>query len=295
MGSQQSKEETNKVEETKDEEKEGEASNAAEVEGQQEEEEEEEDSSSPAEAESSGAEAEEDSSPSREGLRREQTTAMAVLAAITDDDDGEDAANATRHGSSSDEEAQSEERTVKLYKSSRLKGYITLALASYINYNAAEKSGDVLLGLTAVPSTDGQRGYAMSVSMISLVLSGFSVVAHLDRLTPLRGLWVAAYRSGAKCEMVLAVFLVLWWSVATGVETAVNGIAGDGKGQYNLYYSTWACCLTSYWILERWWVAMGWVRVVDFRNTSLLVFFWELVCEAWLTELCALSLSLSLN
>lgn len=40
-------------------------------------------------------------------------------------------------------------------------------------------------------------------------------------------------------------------------QSSVKGIAGTGKGQYNLYFSTWACCWTSIWTLERWIVASG--------------------------------------
>lgn len=35
------------------------------------------------------------------------------------------------------------------------------------------------------------------------------------------------------------------------------GVAGDGKDQFNLYFSTWICCWTSFWTLENWCVASG--------------------------------------
>ena len=177
-----------------------------------------------------------------------------------------------------DERARSSEgeadKPIKLYKSSRLKGYITLVLASFINYQAAEDSSDVQVAkVTVVPSTPEQRRYAMAVAVVSLVLSIFCILTHLDRLTPMEKIWIIFFKNGSKYEGLMLVVWSIWWMVATGIETSVSGIAGDGKGQYSLYYSTWVCCLTSVWCLERWWVAMGWVStgvrgVSPFRTHS---------------------------
>lgn len=62
---------------------------------------------------------------------------------------------------SSDDDSTSD---IKLYKSTRLKGYITLLLASAINYSSATQSDSAILN-TAVPATQGQKNYAMAVSM----------------------------------------------------------------------------------------------------------------------------------
>jgi hypothetical protein len=201
-------------------------------------------------------------------------------------------------------------KPIKLYKSTRLKGYMTLFLASFINYDSAQKSSNVDINLLhVVPSNDDQRKYAVAVAVVSLIASGFCLVAHLDRITPLERLWIFLFQpspppptvdpptaapnnlanhpntpttntttdgkandttattatstpSISTLEGTLALFLTIWWSIATGVATAVSGMAGDGKGQYSLYYSYWACTCTSYWILERCGVAAGWVRVV---------------------------------
>jgi hypothetical protein len=208
-------------------------------------------------------------------------------------------------------------KPIKLYKSTRLKGYMTLFLASFINYDSAQKSSNVDVNLLhVVPSNDDQRKYAVAVAVVSLIASGFCLVAHLDRITPLERLWIFLFQPQqppptvdppptatvdpstaaptnqthdpntptttttdgktndttatttstalgvSTLEGTLALFLTIWWSIATGVATAVSGMAGDGKGQYSLYYSYWACTCTSYWILERCGVAAGWVRIV---------------------------------
>jgi len=132
-------------------------------------------------------------------------------------------------------------------------GYITLCFSSSICFNAAAKSRGAV-GLRAIPATLGQKQYAEAVAMVSVLLSTAALVCHLDRVTALEKLWIRFFRPRSKFELVLVLFLVLWWSIFVGIGTEINGIAGDGKGQYSLYYSAWASCLCSYWILEKWWV-----------------------------------------
>jgi hypothetical protein len=149
---------------------------------------------------------------------------------------------------------------IKLYKSSRLKGYITLVFFSFINYDSAQQSADTQnSNISVVPSTAEQRRYAISVAVVSLVLSSFCLLTHLDRITPLEKVWIILFKDGSKVEGILLALWSIWWAIGTGVTTSVAGIAGDGKGQYSLYYSSWICCLTTMWCLERWWVAAGWV------------------------------------
>ena len=141
----------------------------------------------------------------------------------------EAATGAKSNGTQGDDAQQrSEDKPIKLYKSSRLKGYLTLVLASVINYDAANKSGDVIMSSGAIPSTDEQRSYALAVAIVSLILTGITTLVHLDTITPLEKVWVAAFKSKSRFELVLAVFLVIWWSVATGIHTSITGIAGDG-------------------------------------------------------------------
>ena len=47
-----------------------------------------------------------------------------------------------------------------------------MVLSSIINFDAAQKSNDVLGTAAAVPATEGQRNYAVSVALISLILAG---------------------------------------------------------------------------------------------------------------------------
>jgi hypothetical protein len=93
--------------------------------------------------------------------------------------------------------------------------------------------------------------------MITMIIAVFVTIVHLDHSTPLEKIWIQGFRPKAKVELGLILCLVIWWIIATWIQTSVNGIAGDGKGQYNLYFSTWACCWTSIWTLERWMVASG--------------------------------------
>lgn len=142
---------------------------------------------------------------------------------------------------------------ILLYKSPRLKGYITIVLAAGIHFNAVQRSA-VSNQPKVVPSTSGQRQYGLAVCTVDMVLATVAVLCHLDRVTPLEKVWISTFRPKSRIELLLTLFLAAWNVIATGVETSVGGIAGDGKGQYNIYFSVWILCLTSFWILERWWV-----------------------------------------
>jgi hypothetical protein len=172
------------------------------------------------------------------------------------------------------ESKETRKKLQRLYKSTRLQGYISLLLASSIYLNNARKSDNVL-DYTAVPSTTLQKNYAIAVSVVSLVVCTLLVAAHVDP-TPLRHVWERAFQAQSKLELVVLVFLVLWWSVAAGVSTSITGIAGDGKSQYSLYCAGWLGCLISWWCLEKWWVAAGWSSWQSF------VMSWPYRAPAWL-------------
>jgi hypothetical protein len=145
-----------------------------------------------------------------------------------------------------------------LYKSSRLRGYMTLALASFINFDAAANSVERIgIPVSVVTSTPKQRGYASAVAVVSLIVSAACFLVHLDRFSPLRKFWQRLFKQGSKFEGLILAFLTTWWTVAALANTSVRGLAGDGRGQFSLYYSTWVCCFTCYWMVERWWVAAG--------------------------------------
>ncbi|GKY91445.1 hypothetical protein MPSEU_000116800 [Mayamaea pseudoterrestris] len=167
---------------------------------------------------------------------------------------------------------------MKLYKNSRFKGYLTLTLASAIHYNAGRKCHQTIGG-GAVPCSSRQRRYSMAVSLLSLILSTIVTYGHLDLMPFMqRHVWSKLFGTPpGKCELVLIVFLVLWWSVAVGLETTVQGIAGDGKQQYSIYYSVWACCLVSYyWILEKYLMDAGWSSLQSFIAS------WPYRAPAWI-------------
>jgi hypothetical protein len=138
-----------------------------------------------------------------------------------------------------------------LYKRKVLKSYITLTLASFINYDAAQKSSNVF-GSGGVPSTVEQRRYAVAVSIVSFVLATTTVVGHLDRFLFEKFWREKIFPVGSRIELAILLFLVAWWSVGTGLQTSVTGIAGDSKGQYSFYFSTWACLLSCFFALDAW-------------------------------------------
>ena len=137
-------------------------------------------------------------------------------------------------------------KPIKLIKSTRLKGYMTLTLAAFIHLDAARTSSNIdTNAITIVPSTDSQRLYAQITAIISMIGTTICCLIHFDRITPLQNkIWIPIFfhtNGTSMYEGSMILFYTLWWSIATGIATSVNGIAGDGKGQYSLYYSTWAC------------------------------------------------------
>jgi hypothetical protein len=169
-----------------------------------------------------------------------------------DDDDDDDGAS-----------VNNDKPIIKLYKSSRLKAHMTLTFASGISWSSAFSSTNTI-NVTVVPATSSQQKYAMAVSIVSICIVGPILTVHFDSFTPLERFWIAAFAPGSRIELALALFLMLWWSVAVGVQTSISGVAGDGKGQVSLYFSSWVSCWASYWILERWWVAAGYSSFKSF-------------------------------
>ena len=176
-------------------------------------------------------------------------------------------------------------RTVPLYKSTRFKGYMTLLLASIIYYDAAQKSNKAYAAAT-VPATEQQQNFALAVAFISIGLTGAAVAMHLDQFSCLHPWWQrTAFRPGSRIECALSLFLFSWWIAITGWQTSIQGLAGDGRQQYSLYYSAWVCVYASFFqILEPWWVAAGWKS-----SLSAFVRSWPHRAPGWL---CILALAL---
>lgn len=152
-------------------------------------------------------------------------------------------------------------KRIVLSKSTRLKGYMIFAVASAINYFAANAS-DLRDSSPAdrslvVAATDTQRKYAMAVSMTTIVITIFCIVVHFDRFTCLRKAWIEAFKPGSRVELAIILFLLTWWMIATVINTSSRGIAGPGKGQYNLYFSSWVNLWTAIWTMDRWLTANG--------------------------------------
>ena len=152
----------------------------------------------------------------------------------------------------------------KLYKSPRFKGYLTLFLSSIVNYQAVSVSQQGT-DLSTVPASTAQANYGASVALISCILTGASILLHIDRCTCFKRIWEdRIFASKSKYETLLDVFLVIWWGVATIVQTSVRGIAGDGKNQYNIFYSTWVCFWATCWTLESKLTEYGWPTLKQF-------------------------------
>jgi len=165
-----------------------------------------------------------------------------------------------------EEEEEEEAPPRALFKSSRFKGYLTLVVTSGVNYQAAFISDNITTfgGLNMMEATGQQRSYAMAVALISIVFSTFIVLAHIDRLTPMKKYWSRMFKPKSRTEAFIISFLLLWWIIALWVNTGIMGIAGDGKGQYNLYFSSWACFFVCAWTLERWLVSCNYPSLEAF-------------------------------
>jgi len=164
------------------------------------------------------------------GVTRTTAAASATEASSNESEGG---------GDDDDDEKSRDSKVAPLTDSSRLKGYITLIVASVVHYDAAKDSSldnaesdrttTVLSGV--VPADPVQRSYAMAVSIITLIVAMFCAVVHFDRFTCLKGAWNKAFGPGSKIELIILLALSLWWLIATIVLTSVGGIAGPGKGQ----------------------------------------------------------------
>jgi hypothetical protein len=127
----------------------------------------------------------------------------------------------------SDEHKKNEEETddepakatKKLYKSHRFKGYLTILLASVINYHAVEVSQDAN-DISAVTPSSQQVAYGLCVSLISCIVCGFCVLVHLDNYSYFTKFWKDnLFAPKSKFEIILDLFLLMWWFIATCIQT----------------------------------------------------------------------------
>jgi hypothetical protein len=228
----------------------------------------------------------EPSSPQISNAEGDFKSTRIQLTPVSNRDDNMGGNEEVKDGEVNNEEAP--EKEFKLYKSPRLQSYLMILLSSVINYHSINVSQDAS-DISAVVPSGQQIGYGLTVAMVSTIVTGVAVFFHLlswftykcDCFVNQWSLTMFAPKSNI--ELIIALFLLVWWFIATCVQTGVRGIAGDGKEQYNIYYSTWFCtagawhCAQSKWhefgfptfkkFLEMWPNrAPGWIGifVVDF-------------------------------
>lgn len=200
-------------------------------------------------------------------------------------------------GAEEEEDATPENNTnpPPIRRSTRLKGYITLFVSALYNYMAAADklngspsnerlatlciTYDHLSNLVPIRSpNDSRLKYTMSCSMITIILTGIILLIHLDFITPLRkSLWPKWFgQQSSKVELWILLFLTLFWFITTWFNTSIRGPGGEGKDQFNLYFSSWICCWVSFWTLTRWSTASGRASFVTFVRS------WPNRCPLWI-------------
>jgi len=162
-----------------------------------------------------------------------------------------------------DEESQ-EGKDIKLHKSPRFTWYLTMFLSSVINYHGVIVSQSTT-DVHVLASTGVQRQYGYIVALISCVVSGFCVICHLDRFSCLANTWKTnLFAPKSKFETILDFSLLLWWFIAVVIQTRASGIAGDGKGQYNIYFSSWFCLFCAISVGESKMMEYDWLSIKTF-------------------------------
>jgi len=87
----------------------------------------------------------------------------------------------------------------------------------------------------------------------------------LDRLSCLEKTWRNnLFARKSKFETILDFSLLLWWFMAVVIQTRSDGIAGDGKGQYNIYFSAWFCLLCAISAVESKMTEYDWPSIQRF-------------------------------
>jgi hypothetical protein len=186
-------------------------------------------------------------------------------------------ANSTGEGEK--EKDSKEGKDIKLYKSPRFTGYLTMFLSSVINYHGVIVSRSTA-DVHVIASTGVQRQYGYIVALISCVVSGFCVICHLDRFSCLANTWKTnLFAPKSKFETILDFSLLLWWFIAVVIQTRSNGIAGDGKGQYNIYFSSWFCLFCA--------ISAGESKMMEFDWPSIKTFIksWPHRSPGWIAIL----------
>lgn len=155
-------------------------------------------------------------------------------------------------------------KVMKLYKSPRFTGYLTMFLSSIINYHGVIVSLNTT-DVHVIASTGGQRRYGYIVALVACVVSGFCVICHLDRFSCIANIWEnKLFAPKSNFETILDVSLLLWSFTAVVIQTTSSGIAGDGKGQYNIYFSTWFFLFCAISVVESKMMEYDWPSIKTF-------------------------------
>lgn len=177
---------------------------------------------------------------------------------------------------SNQQSSNSENQPLNHSKSNRrIKKYLKLAILSSLAFVSAYESdlqhsiayikGAILPTIVngavqVIPASDKGRYYAMVLSGSSAVYHFFIVGGHI-----LDGVFSKSaknlFQNGSEMECFLIVLSTLWWIVGTWIITSIHGVAGDGRGQFNLYFSTWLCLFTNMNLIEMWLVDAGYSSI----------------------------------
>ncbi|KAL7488597.1 hypothetical protein ACHAW6_014186 [Cyclotella cf. meneghiniana] len=209
--------------------------------------------------------------------------------------DDSSTAPATENVENDDQNEKSSETPLPpppLYRSPRLKGYITMLSASIYNAISADDQafsveGEAVdwclaqydlgkLGDDPRQNLSGLR-YAKAAAIISSLVTAAIILIHFVSITGLGiELWSKMFGKNGNVELYIASFLTILWIITTWFNTTIRGPAGNGKEQYNLYFSTWICCFTSFWILESWSTSSGRASFERFVRS------WPNRCPMWI-------------
>lgn len=193
-------------------------------------------------------------------------------------EEGENKNSSTSRDDSANPESESSPELSPLIRSNRLKQYLQLVVLSSLAFTSAYESDSdhnltsytkeieafrVNEAIEVLAASTRGRNYALVLSGVSLFYHFIIINIHLldsvCNIPRARKL----FQDGSDFECVLIVLSAVWWLVGTWVLTSVHGVAGDGRGQFNLYFSTWLCLIANLNMIEIWLISAGYASVLQ--------------------------------
>ena len=113
---------------------------------------------------------------------------------------------------------ENEEPSQPLIYSSHLNGYLTILISSLINFHSVWEVSPDENCFKYVP-----KSYPATVGLVSAITTGIIIFIHLDQCTRMKQVWDKAFAPKSPIEFCLILFLVIWWFVATGINTNIKG------------------------------------------------------------------------